>query len=58
LNLNEKGTKVLSLNWQDTVLTLPTGKWKNLLTADTLPSGPHKLSSLLSRFPVALLAQS
>jgi maltooligosyltrehalose synthase len=34
---------------------LPAGKWKNRLTADTLAGGPQKLSSLLSRFPVALL---
>jgi (1->4)-alpha-D-glucan 1-alpha-D-glucosylmutase len=55
LSLDEKGTEVLALNWQDTALMLPAGKWKNRLTADTLAGGPQKLSSLLSRFPVALL---
>jgi (1->4)-alpha-D-glucan 1-alpha-D-glucosylmutase len=57
LHLAEKDTEDLSLNWQDTALTLPSGKWKNLLTADTLSSGTNKLSSLISRFPVALLAK-
>jgi (1->4)-alpha-D-glucan 1-alpha-D-glucosylmutase len=47
-----------SPHWQDTTLTLPPGQWQNRLTGDKLPAGPHKLSALLSRFPVALLVKS
>ncbi|HEY7512560.1 MAG TPA: malto-oligosyltrehalose synthase, partial [Vicinamibacteria bacterium] len=40
--------------WEDTALELPTGRWRNDLTGETV-SGRARLAELLARFPVALL---
>ena len=42
-------------DWDATVLEIPAGKWKNPLTGETLDGGKVEMSSLLARFPVALL---
>ncbi len=44
-----------SANWDATVLEIPAGKWKNQFTGETLEGGKVEMSSLLARFPVALL---
>ena len=41
--------------WAGAAITLPAGKWKNILTGDTVPGGPVRVQPLLRRFPVALL---
>ena len=43
------------LDWAETTLELPTGRWRNELTGDTLDGGVVALAELLRRFPVALL---
>lgn len=48
----------LAGNWEDTSLELPAGKWCNLLSGDNAIEGRQRLSDLLRRFPVALLARS
>lgn len=40
--------------WRDTVLPLPAGRWRNVLSGDTA-DGAVRLEELLRRFPVALL---
>jgi len=47
----------LKKNWQDTGLELPPGSWKNTLTGERFSQGSIKISRLLARFPVALLAK-
>lgn len=42
-------------DWEGTVLEIPAGKWKNQFTGETLDGGKLEMSSLLGRFPVALL---
>ena len=39
-------------------LTLPEGRWTNLLTQEPVNPGPQNTQSLLSTFPVALLLRS
>ncbi len=48
---------VLHLNgdWADTALTLPRGRWRNLLSGETWEGGTLRLQDLLQRFPVGLL---
>lgn len=41
--------------WKDTLLELPGGRWTDLLTGEERGGGSVSLSSLLNRFPVALL---
>lgn len=41
--------------WDDTSLELPTGRWINEVTGDSINGGPQAVSQLLRRFPVALL---
>ncbi|HEX5140692.1 MAG TPA: malto-oligosyltrehalose synthase, partial [Dehalococcoidia bacterium] len=43
--------------WRDTVLRLPEGRWLNVLTEETTPSGEVALSDLMRDFPVALLSR-
>ncbi len=48
---------VMGLNndWDDTIVTLPSGKWHNVLTGDEADGGAVRLQELLGRFPVGLL---
>jgi (1->4)-alpha-D-glucan 1-alpha-D-glucosylmutase len=41
--------------WLDTTLTLPPGRWTDLLTAREPLSGDQLLADLLTPLPVALL---
>jgi (1->4)-alpha-D-glucan 1-alpha-D-glucosylmutase len=41
--------------WRDTTLSIPPGRWKNVLTHEILDGGPLPLSTLWARFPTALL---
>ncbi len=43
--------------WSSTTVTLPAGRWKNLLTGDAVAGGAVRMQVLLERFPVALLAR-
>jgi (1->4)-alpha-D-glucan 1-alpha-D-glucosylmutase len=43
-------------NWDDTSLTLPNGRWRNVLTGDEIDGGAIPVSTLFNRFPAALLA--
>ena len=45
----------LSGNWAGASLALPEGRWRNLLTDETLAGGTISLQSVLRQFPVALL---
>jgi (1->4)-alpha-D-glucan 1-alpha-D-glucosylmutase len=42
-------------DWGDTVVELPAGLWRNVLTGEDVPGGDMPLAVLLARFPVALL---
>jgi (1->4)-alpha-D-glucan 1-alpha-D-glucosylmutase len=42
-------------DWQDTVLTVPTGEWSNVFTSEIVQPGEVRVSDLLARFPAALL---
>ncbi len=42
-------------NWEETSLSLPPGRWVNLLTAESHPGGPAFVKNLLKNFPVAFL---
>jgi (1->4)-alpha-D-glucan 1-alpha-D-glucosylmutase len=44
-------------DWQETVLDLPPGAWRNELTGEAIEGGEVRLGTLLDRFPVALLAR-
>jgi (1->4)-alpha-D-glucan 1-alpha-D-glucosylmutase len=62
-----RGTSVITLaprwsfklggSWSGTAVEIPAGRWKNLLTGDVLHGARLRVQSLLSRFPVALLAR-
>ena len=43
--------------WADTQVALPEGSWHNELTGDDLPRATLTISSLFTRFPVALLTK-
>jgi (1->4)-alpha-D-glucan 1-alpha-D-glucosylmutase len=43
-------------SWAGTTITLPQGKWINMLTGDMIGGGRIRIQALLRRFPVALLA--
>jgi (1->4)-alpha-D-glucan 1-alpha-D-glucosylmutase len=43
--------------WGDTSLTLPEGRWRNVLTTDVVEGGAVAIAALLARFPVALLTR-
>ncbi|MFO8149223.1 MAG: malto-oligosyltrehalose synthase [Trueperaceae bacterium] len=47
----------LADGWQDTVLELPAGAWRDLMTGDAWPAGAVPVAELLGRFPVALLVE-
>jgi (1->4)-alpha-D-glucan 1-alpha-D-glucosylmutase len=46
---------VANTDWDSTVLEIPAGKWKNQFTGETFDGGKLDMTSLLARFPVALL---
>jgi len=48
----------LGEDWGATSLELPPGRWRNKLTGEDAGRGEVRLSDLLRRFPVALLARS
>jgi (1->4)-alpha-D-glucan 1-alpha-D-glucosylmutase len=50
-------TSLLEDRWGDTAINYPAGKWRNLLTGRTIPSGSVTLKTLLQDFPVALLVR-
>ena len=47
----------VSLNgdWKNTVIELPAGNWKNVLSGEHVSGGTQMLSRLFSQFPVALM---
>ena len=47
----------LNGNWGNTVIALPRGRWRNILTGDTLDGGEQPLVKLMRRFPVCLLVR-
>jgi (1->4)-alpha-D-glucan 1-alpha-D-glucosylmutase len=47
----------LAGSWAGTMVEIPEGRWKNVLTGDTVRGGRLRMSALLQRFPVALLAR-
>lgn len=50
--------KTLGGDWGDTTVSLPKGRWKNVLTDESIEGGPAPLAKLLESFPVALLRLS
>jgi (1->4)-alpha-D-glucan 1-alpha-D-glucosylmutase len=44
-------------DWGDTVLHLPPGHWRNMLTEEAVDGGEAPVASLLGSFPVALLVR-
>ena len=42
--------------WGDTTITIPGGRWTNLLTGEPIDGGEAQVGRLLARFPVGLLA--
>src|SRR5262249_48355999 len=42
-------------DWQDTALTVPGGRWQDVLTGEERDGGRTPAGALLRRFPVALL---
>jgi (1->4)-alpha-D-glucan 1-alpha-D-glucosylmutase len=42
---------------ESAVVTLPPGRWRNVLTGDEVEGGKRRLDILLARFPVCLLLQ-
>jgi (1->4)-alpha-D-glucan 1-alpha-D-glucosylmutase len=47
----------LNGNWANTIVDLPDGQWRNLLTRDVIAGGRVRVHTLLERFPVALLTR-
>jgi len=45
-------------DWTDTVIDLPGGLWRNVITGEGVMAGPAPIATLLRRFPVALLAKT
>lgn len=41
--------------WQETVVTVPPGRWHDVLTGRRGDGGEYRVADLLARFPVALL---
>jgi (1->4)-alpha-D-glucan 1-alpha-D-glucosylmutase len=42
-------------SWGGTMVDLPPGQWRNLLTGETMDGGRVRVQTLLQKFPVALL---
>jgi (1->4)-alpha-D-glucan 1-alpha-D-glucosylmutase len=47
----------LTAEWTKTSITLPAGRWRNVLTGMEHAEGKHKLAKVLPIFPVALLVR-
>ncbi len=47
----------LGESWAATTIELPQGRWKSVLSGGTVKGGRVRVQSLLSHFPVALLAR-
>ena len=47
----------LASRWEDTVLDIPAGRWRNHLTGDLVEGGRVALARLMARFPVCLLVR-
>ncbi|HEX3922343.1 MAG TPA: malto-oligosyltrehalose synthase [Streptosporangiaceae bacterium] len=47
----------LDTGWPGTVVDLPDGDWRDILTGDPVPGGPAPVATLLRRFPVAVLGR-
>ena len=45
------------MDWEDTRIELPGGRWRNALTGEEMDGGEISLGSLLREFPVALLVR-
>jgi (1->4)-alpha-D-glucan 1-alpha-D-glucosylmutase len=45
-------------DWKDTTLSLPEGRWRDVLTADEVAGGERAVAEVLARFPVALLERA
>jgi (1->4)-alpha-D-glucan 1-alpha-D-glucosylmutase len=45
------------IDWGDTSLPLPAGRWRDALTGAEHAGGDTPLSTILGAFPVALLVQ-
>src|SRR5207245_6133463 len=43
--------------WRNTMLEIPAGNWRNVLTGERLCGGENAISTLLARFPVCLLVR-
>jgi (1->4)-alpha-D-glucan 1-alpha-D-glucosylmutase len=48
----------LGVNWGGTTVSLPGGKWTNVLTGDTVEGGRLRIQALLRNFPVVLLVKN
>ena len=57
ITLAPRWSAKLGGSWAATVVEIPAGRWKNLLTGDVLQGGRLRVQSLLNRFPAALLAR-
>jgi (1->4)-alpha-D-glucan 1-alpha-D-glucosylmutase len=44
-------------DWEDTVVELPDGRWKNILTGEDMSGGTVGLREMFARFPVSLLVR-
>jgi (1->4)-alpha-D-glucan 1-alpha-D-glucosylmutase len=49
--------RAVDAGWGATSVTLPHGRWRDVLTDTSWPAGPQPLDQLLATFPVALLAR-
>ncbi len=45
-------------DWEDTQLELPSGRWVNRLTGETVEGGRVPVAGLLARFPAALFLKA
>jgi (1->4)-alpha-D-glucan 1-alpha-D-glucosylmutase len=48
----------LGNDWDCTTVQVPEGDWLNVLSGERLAAGDHELSTVLRRFPVALIVKS
>ena len=44
-------------DWKDTTIAVPSGKWRNRLTGESISSGTVEVAELFRAFPVALLVR-
>jgi (1->4)-alpha-D-glucan 1-alpha-D-glucosylmutase len=44
-------------SWEDTVVELPAGPWRSVLTDERVDGGRARVADLWSRFPVTLLSR-